>query len=264
MRLCDQIIAAQGSVNDDGYGGAISSMARVLVEAQRFELSDQVAQACHYVAHHRPPSIFSALPACHLSTAIWLEWQGHPEKGGDSANRPVPTRLGCLIEPATPNAGTITWAWAHAAMEHPILIAPIGCTFNWMIDANAANDPATQAAIREHVECVAYGPSSHCARFFELVTQRGDIYAPQWPERLDNWHRDVEDEYIFVFAFICFLHAPKGIKQNREDLARLNAERQGAGKRPSCEFTIARLGGHRVRGHFKLHGSEVVWHSQAG
>lgn len=191
MRLADQIIAARGSVNDNGYGGAISSMARVLVGAQHFELSDPVAEACHYVAHHRRPSIFLPLPACYLSATIWLEWRGHPEKGKNDPTRPTPTRLGCLIEPVSHNAGTMTWAWVHAQMEHPIMIAPIGCTFNWMIDTNAASDPKkTSGDTRAH-HCVAEGRSAHCAGLFELLVQRGDIHLPQWEERLDGWYRDI-------------------------------------------------------------------------
>src|SRR4051794_30879973 len=114
MRLADQIIAAQGGTIDRTYFGAISSVAKALGKAGKFELSDDVAEACRNVARSKPSSILSALPTVGLPfPRVWAEWPMHPERPG--ADPECPLRVGCLYEGWNPHKGMMTWCWTHSA-----------------------------------------------------------------------------------------------------------------------------------------------------
>jgi hypothetical protein len=158
MRLADQLLAERGSSTDGILFGAITSLTDKILQAQRFELFPDVADACRQVSRTKPSSMVSALPFTRLPYPItWLEWQSHcPEnyqakaadRLPDGDLKPQPQRMGCLCEAADASLrhGTLTWAWFHK--ESGCNVAPFGCYFDWNSDADL---PALAIRLNEHV-----------------------------------------------------------------------------------------------------------------
>ncbi len=152
MILADDILAARGTMVD--VGGGVTSLAKGIERAQRFVLSDDAAMAGHQLIRSKPSSLLEAMPMCRLPyQTMWLEWDGasstragfdrYPsteEKLEDRFSaRPVPQRMGCLIEAVgdSPYRGSMTWAWKH---DDPDVIAVNVCglsvNFDWSPDGD--------------------------------------------------------------------------------------------------------------------------------
>jgi hypothetical protein len=134
VRLADALLAAVGGEADRAQFGAITSLAA----AQHFELSEEVVEACREVASSRPSSLLSVLPMVRAPyPKTWFEWPDrlHPARPPVSG-KPVPKRLGCLVEMyvETLDRGTYTWAWMHA--DGSIAVAPFSVLFDHRLDAD--------------------------------------------------------------------------------------------------------------------------------
>lgn len=100
MRLSDHLMAECGGAVD--VGGIFTKTCAAIREAERFELSDDVAKACYNLTKSKPTTLLGALP---LSRApyrkLWLEWKGgltsgmvKPENKRDPAWAPDPLKAG--------------------------------------------------------------------------------------------------------------------------------------------------------------------------
>src|SRR5215475_5920629 len=128
MILADDIMLAVGGEND--VGGFMTSVAKTLQEAERFVLSDDVANAGYDLISSKPSSLLDAMSMCRVPYPImWLEWNGsasgrvgwdllpYTEKVAETPEkltRRTPVKLGCLIESRPADKGTrgsMTWLW---------------------------------------------------------------------------------------------------------------------------------------------------------
>jgi hypothetical protein len=160
MRLSDHMMTEVGGPVD--IGGIFTKTCAAIREAERFELSDDVARAAYNLTKSKPTTLLSALP---LSRApyrkLWLEWRGgltsgmiKPENKRDPNWAPDPLKQGVLVETdKSGQYGTMTFCWLHrenetkrayrdemGAVYSPANIAPLGTLFNWDEDANVFKD----------------------------------------------------------------------------------------------------------------------------
>jgi hypothetical protein len=155
MRLSDHLMTEIGGSCD--VGGIFTRTCAAIREAERFELTDDVARAAYNLTKSKPTTLLSALP---LSRApyrrMWLEWRGgltsdmiRRENKRDPAFAPDPLKQGCLIETdATGQRGVMTFCWLHKEnptrigmdMYSPANIAPLGTLFNWDETADVFED----------------------------------------------------------------------------------------------------------------------------
>jgi hypothetical protein len=143
MRLSDHFLAAQGTPEDVGFA---TTMSKVIVQAERFEIHDEVARACGSLVSSRPSTLVAALPMCRLPYEnVWMEWRGGLGKvrPGDR-NAPIPEKQGVLIQSNQGQVGFMTWGWVHSAKAligsdvreqdipaHAVNISPISIYFDW-------------------------------------------------------------------------------------------------------------------------------------
>jgi hypothetical protein len=146
MRLADLVIAAQGGDCDQMFEGAVTSIAKVLANAQRYELTDEVVAACRNVSVSKPSSILSALRFTRMPYPdVWIERQEHPER--PSSDPQCPHRVGCLIESAAAGAvGMMTFVWSHS-LDDPakLTVGPMGVRFDWREHGDLAREADTAA-----------------------------------------------------------------------------------------------------------------------
>ena len=143
MRLADEIASAAGGPGDQITFGAIGAFAKLLAEAQCFELSADVVAACREVPRSKPSSLLSALPYVRVPyERVWLEWQplGEEDEEDDDQARPLPKRIGCLIESAPSlDYGMMRWAWMHGdsvPAEGRLVVSLWMGVFNWRVDGD--------------------------------------------------------------------------------------------------------------------------------
>lgn len=164
MRLSDHIKAEAGGATDREVGGIFTSVSKAIAQAQRFELTDDVATAAYMLTKSKPSSLFAALPMVRAPyRTMWVEWRGGlvdtlVERDLDSAEgekfrahkrdkefAPSPIKQGALIESdESGQVGTITFGWIHRdkpEMDYtPTNICPLGMRFNWREDGNVFDD----------------------------------------------------------------------------------------------------------------------------
>jgi hypothetical protein len=137
MRLADHMLAAPGTPAD--LGGFATSMAPYIKQAQRFEISDEVALACFDLLKSKPSALVAALPLCRIPyETMWVEYRGGlGEPCRNDRNAPVPKRQGALIESMQGQVGFITLAWVHSnEFGESVNISPIAIYFDWREDGN--------------------------------------------------------------------------------------------------------------------------------
>jgi len=208
MRLSDHIIAGCGTTTD--IGGIFTKTAAAIRQAQRFELTDDVALAAYNLTKSKPTSLLKAMPLCRAPfRKIWLEWRGgltstmiRPENKRDREFAPDPVKQGVLIETdQTGQRGTMTFAWVHKEkpdrfgeeLYTPVNVAPLGALFNWDEDGSAFDDaksvlqqryPSPQAAM----SASAVIDIMLTFRYSKPLTDEG---AKAWMERsaFHDWSR---------------------------------------------------------------------------
>ncbi len=131
MRLADEISASVGGAFDRQSLGAVSSLAASIRAAECFELTSDVASAIAIVRYSRPSSILAAITYARPPfPKTWVEWVCHdisktfPSRADATAERPMPRRMGALIEEIEDGLFGITWAWSHR--DHGIKVCPLG------------------------------------------------------------------------------------------------------------------------------------------
>jgi hypothetical protein len=204
MRLSDHIAATVGSPED--IGGIFTNMAAALRDAERFELTDDVARAAYNLTRSKPTSLLHAMPLCRSPyRKIWLEWRGgitsdmiKQENKRDPKIAPDPIKQGCLIETdATGQRGTMTFAWVHKerpeALFSPVNICPLGTLFNWDEDGNVYDDAVTELGRRyqtrdELLTAAGVIDLAMVRRYTRGLTDEG---AKAWMERspFHDWSR---------------------------------------------------------------------------
>lgn len=164
MRLSDHLMLERGTERD--IGGIVTKTCAAILEAERFELTDDVARACYNLTRSRPTSLLAAMPLVRAGfRKLWIEWRGGIVSEMDmTKNRrdqewaPDPIKQGCLVETdANGQLGTMTFAWLHKgkpelsgeALYTPVNIAPLGILFNWKEDANV-HDDAQRIFLEQH------------------------------------------------------------------------------------------------------------------
>jgi hypothetical protein len=155
MRLSDHLMMECGGQND--VGGIFTKTCAAIRDAERFELSDDVARAGYHLTKSKPTTLVSALPLCRAPyRKVWLEWRGgltsdmiRPEHKRDPLVAPDPLKQGCLIETdKTGQRGVMTFCWLHKTkpervgqyMYTPSNISPLGAMFNWAQGSDARED----------------------------------------------------------------------------------------------------------------------------
>ena len=156
MRLSDHMMLEIGGKAD--IGGIFTSTCAAIRDAERFELSDDVARAGYNLTKSKPTTLLSALPLTRAPyRKLWLEWRGgltsgmiRPENKRDEIFAPDPLKQGVLIETdASGQRGVMTFCWLHRDNEvkrmsqdlyTPANVAPLGTLFNWRDDADIFAD----------------------------------------------------------------------------------------------------------------------------
>jgi hypothetical protein len=142
MRLYDKLMAAPGSIIDQGYCGAFTSLARELRQAQCFVLAPDLAEACEDVCRSRPSSILSAQHTLRTPyKKMWFEWiSADRDKTARPNDKPKPKLMGCLLlSNDRGDKGTAIYAWEHKLNEEfirtyncpEVTLNPFGIIFDW-------------------------------------------------------------------------------------------------------------------------------------
>jgi hypothetical protein len=276
VRLADALAANVGQPNDIQMGRSITSLARVLVDAQCFSLAPEVVDAAEDVSRSRPSSILSALPYVRMPhRTMWVEWEPDSTIRRDADDTlPVPIRMGCLLEELGDlTACRMTWAWEHRPEniqgDLPLMIAPISVVADWSEDAplveaelsgvrnripssvevqqfihqtrwrSLAGNAEEMEAFRQLMGHAVPICSPHCAKWINELS--AILTEDQIDKTVQNWIGDVRGEERFIEALLVLMNARNGISQEREDLSRLNAARLRRRRMPLREYIITRL-----------------------
>jgi hypothetical protein len=207
LRLSDHIIAEIGQTND--VEGIFANMAKSVRQAERFELSDDVAIAAYRLTQSKPTTLLKALPLTRAPfRKMWFEWRGGastrtgwipPENRRDESIAPDPIKQGALVETdETGQRGIMTFAWVHKTKPErvgdvtysPVNISPLGTLFNWQQDAVIALDAMAALRQRYPTETERIQPA---ALLDLLLTTRysrklSDDDLKKWMER--SWFQD--------------------------------------------------------------------------
>jgi hypothetical protein len=217
MRLIDQLRADAGSDKDQMLGGPITSLATALADAQCFELSADVVEACQHVALSRPSSLVSALPMTRVPyPRTWFEWQPRHDDGSTppTETKPRPARIGCLIEAEEGLArGMMTWAWHHTGYGCTVL--PYGVQFDWRPDADV---PAFVRQIAAQIDKIpalkfaelrrgGFAPDAEMLRLYAAGYELDEERAGRLMRETQRWGRLAGDHRERVAVMHLVRHA---------------------------------------------------------
>jgi len=251
----------------------------------------------------------------------WLEWSPSEREGNRDnyhlfkIEKPQPKRVGALIwADEQCERGYMILAWEHR--DGTVMVCPLCVIFNWnstittpiieqylhgvyghggWVDEVIANRVASARKLGMPDKWQRYGDDEKERAASAELTMRGEIvpleiFMPflaaynlkpgvEWYESFCD---DLAGELPFVEAFFLLLNTKNTIiRQDREDLSKLNKARARNKKAPLREFITTRLRiskvmrnrlgaaglsrdqarAHLVRGHFKVRKSGVYWWS---
>jgi hypothetical protein len=204
---------------------------------------------------------------------MWIEW---PESGREKLRqtfsidsyeypeRPLPQRLGFLLESENGRKGTVTWAWTNHMIgkHHPPNVCPIqpyfDLDFNYskltepmfvksFLDANLANiwkDNKIQLDALLSIWHTAYHKPSKWGEGFikESPKLPAAIYGDNQERRLANFYADVYGEYIMIWSCLMLLTSSKKIVEYEQvDMSKLNKVRRLTNKPLKLDHTIVSL-----------------------
>lgn len=197
--FADQILAARGSLFD--VGGYITSLAHGVEQAQRFEITEDIAQACLQLLRSRPSTMLKALSLCRLPyPTIWCECRGGFSDVDARPGAPIPTHQASLIEEIAPQVGVITICWVHKehSTRDPMFANAIGASpfsiyFDWREDGDVrqvisrthAAIAATTPQVRPLIGALEQG-------FFKQSTAE---YCASFMTRRKEWHQWADDQH---------------------------------------------------------------------
>lgn len=280
MRLFDHLMAMPGTRDDKVTYRSFSFFAHFMKNAQCFELSDDVAQACIHVMSTRPSTLLQALPLQRLPYPVtWVEYS--ERFGGADNGKDAPEKIGCLLISDGKNLlkGTAYYAWIHK--EHGITINPLALAFDWSEDAQPIYEQLANS--RPDIPIYNRLAKSYNDKFSSLAATdeltAGMRLASRWGKYLNNqteidafialekrsalvvneacvymlnsgvlkqhhmnsYVDDLVGELPFVSAFITMLNSKTILDRKSDDFGKLNRARLRNRKAPLKEFITTRL-----------------------
>jgi hypothetical protein len=235
-----------------------ADFAQLLKKAVRFEIAPGVGAMAHAIKDANASRTAAAMQFCRLPfPLVWFEWIGpaaalgvHAAKDDADASRPVPDRMGVLIQAKDEalSAGIVAYAWSHK--QTGAWVCPLATTFDWSAapgsvptvipDFQSASEfvdgmrrfrqyskdrPDDLLALRGRHGVV---PNPWTSSFFAGVIKRDPSVARRLVEAA--W-QDIQGEQRFVEAILAVLNCRNLVdKTDEEDLAKLNKARKRAGK----------------------------------
>lgn len=212
---------------------------------------------------------------------IWIEWPesgrkklretfGPNEAGTDDPRRPLPNRLGFLLESdETGRKGMATWVWNNNVIKdyNAPNIAPISPFFD--LDAEYPQDnyivrnflaanlaqlwidkPIQLEALQKIWRTSQHGPSDWG---YEFLNNELGSYLYGKDQRISHFYADVYGEYIMIWAVMMLLTSSKKIVEYEKiDNTKWNKARAKQGKAPKLDHTVVTM----------YVGSETVIHQQ--
>jgi hypothetical protein len=238
----------------------------------RFLFDDTAIRTAVELTLGRPKVLREAM--AHLTIPypkIWVEW---PEAGREKLrqtfsidsyeypNRPLPTRLGFLLETdESGRKGQVTWVWSNHFIKkgEPPNVGPISAFFdldfnysklvsptfvNSFLDANLAHiwkDNKIQLEALLSIWDTAYHqPSEWGARFLRIPSP--DSPYGSVDSRVANFYADVYGEYIMVWSCLLLLTSSRKIVELEEvDMSQLNKIRRRMDKPQRLDHTTVSL-----------------------
>jgi hypothetical protein len=277
MYLMDSIIEISHEIkqrifeypNSDAILGIFPVLEQKLKGCPRFLFDENAIHTAVELTLGRPKVLREAM--AHLTIPypkMWIEW---PESGREKLrqtltvdsiempNRPLPKRLGFLIETENGRSGVVTWAWDNHNIGKDVApnICPISAFFNLdsnfgessksyissFLDANLAriwkDNPIQLNSLMSIWNTSVHKPSDWGEKFLATAS----IYPFQSKvERIDNFYADVYGEYIMVWSCLMLLTSSKKIVDfNQIDMSKLNKARKSVNKAPKLDHTIVSI-----------------------
>ena len=117
MRLYDKLLTTPGTILDEAFCGAFTTLAQGLRQSQCFLLSPNLAAACEEVCWSKPSSILSAQKMLRVPYQhTWIEWEldDRLKEHTRENTKPKPLRMGCYIHTNKEGTkGTAHYCWEH-------------------------------------------------------------------------------------------------------------------------------------------------------
>jgi hypothetical protein len=210
LRLSDHIQAERGGEND--VGGMFTSIADALLQAERFELSDDVAKAAYQLTMNKPTSLLKALPLCRAPhRKMWIEWRGgltsemmKREHKRDPLIAPDPLKQGCLVETdESGQRGTMTFCWVHKErpdrIYSPVNIAPLGTLFDWSENADiiATGMKALKDRHFDHLKAITEDRPTKGDKYTSAALMDHIIFSRHAKEMSDDQLKDWMNRSVF-------------------------------------------------------------------
>jgi hypothetical protein len=146
MNLADHIQAAPGTGYD--IAGTMSALAHFIAKAERFEMSEDVVQACVSLVDTKPSALNAAMPLCRMPyDNMWIEYRGGINAHNntrDPLTAPIPERQGFLIRSTGQGCvGFATVVWVHKTLPgldgvnvNAPFSSPFAIYFDWRPDGD--------------------------------------------------------------------------------------------------------------------------------
>jgi hypothetical protein len=257
-----------------------------LKQAQCFELTESVAQACVHVMSARPTTLLQALPLNRLPYKYtWVETvqrQGGFDNGKDS-----PDRMGCLFVASddTFQRGTAYFTWNHK--QYGVSLCPFALAFDWtdnaapIYDQLSVKNPKVSVykeladsyqqkfSSFESMNAVVESTrmSTRWGHLLKEPTERAAFIALEkrsalvinescqflfeagvlTQRMLNSYVDDLVGELPFFSSFLIMLNSKTILERNTDDFTRLNRARLRNRKAPLKEFVVTRLSLSRVQ-----------------
>jgi hypothetical protein len=213
-------------------------------------------------------------------TKMWVEWNesgreklrqtfGPGENGANDPSRPLPTKLGFLLEcNEAGRKGQVTWAWTntHITDRDPPNVAPISAFFDLdghfpqdqarernFLKANLGNlwkhSPIQQQSLLSIWETAQHIPSEWGMKYLMATSDR----LNQW--QINNFYADVYGEYIMVWSIMILLTSSRKILDYEKiDNTKWNKARAKQGKPAKLDHTRCSL---HINQEVQIHGKGV-------
>jgi len=233
-------------------------LAEKLKDCPRFIFDAPATRVLSEITLSRPKVIADTLQTLRIPyPMMWLEWEeAHREElrtrlnpftsQKDKDTRPIPLRLGCLIE-SDGRAGQISWAWIHkpkGEISSTPNLAPLSAYFD--LDRNDCSPP-------EKAFLTLGGPWKDSSVQMAALNNiwRSVKHEPnEWGRKtvvglskqvLELLQADVIGEWISALSALILITSVRTIRQETSDLSRLNKARAKRGARLLLDHTTVHL-----------------------
>lgn len=248
--------------------GAAQSLAAAVADAELYEISPDVLDAARRLSA-QPASVLLALRdrVRPPHPATWIEWT--PRGSSADPGRPVPRRVGVLVEAAKEELHRQRWtlAWCHAPGEvvvgavgieadfrpvadlwheaesvakkilTPELMAQVAECWRSVEIAQLRAVPREEAAATSELLCrMLPGPTRHVMGAWKFCAA-----VDRLREMLELGMADLAGEPRLTIALLALLNEPGAVAAVREDLSQINRRRTRRGRPPLREFYATML-----------------------